>query len=84
MNEKNGAELDPYADGGRYKPDLDRMARHMIQSIIQEVPESLGTTGMADVVYERLDQIDRENGLHPLMFESVYWMFVDEFNNGVD
>lgn len=80
----NEASMDPVEPGQLYKPNLDIMARHIIQSIIQEMPESLGTTGMADAVYERLDQIDRENGLHPLIFENVYWLFVDDYNKGVD
>jgi hypothetical protein len=78
------SELEPGVSGQSFRPNLDIMARHIIQSIIQEMPESLGTTGMADAVYERLDQIDRQNGLHPLLFENVYWMFVDDYNNGVD
>jgi len=78
------SEVEPGESGHDFKPDLNIMARHIIQSIIQEMPESLGTTGMADAVYERLDDIDRDGGLHPLLFENVFWMFVDDYNKGVD
>jgi hypothetical protein len=70
--------------GHQFKPDLDIMARHIIQSIIQEMPESLGTTAMADAVWWRLEEIDNQDGLHPLEFNDVFYKFVDEYNGGVD
>lgn len=75
-------------DGSPYERDRiaceQRMAHHLIQSIIQEMPDQTGTTGLADSVWWRLEEIDNQNGLHPLEFNDVFNLFVQNYNGGVD
>lgn len=84
MENKNGASLDPIEPGELYKPDIQRLAHHLIQSIIQEMPEPPNTTARTDAFFDRLDEIDQQNGLHPLEFNKVFYLFVDNYNGGID
>ena len=80
----NGAALDPRIP--EYNADERRrittLSHHLIQSIIQELPEPYGTVGRADTVWEILADLEDDNGLYPMEFNSLFDLFVRNYNGG--
>lgn len=66
-----------------HRREVTRLSHHLIQSIIQELPYPYGSTARADSVWWKLNDIDEENGLYPMEFDSVFDIFVRHYNGGV-
>jgi len=62
---------------------ITRLSHHLIQSIIQEMPEPYGTVGRADTVWEILADLEDDNGLYPMEFNSLFDLFVRNYNGDV-
>lgn len=76
-----GLDESPYSKQAK---QIIKLSHHLIQSIIQELPEAYGTTGRADNVWHQLSELELQNGLHPMEFNSVFEIFVDNYNDGVE
>lgn len=82
----NGASMDPrepvYDIEDRRQ--IARLSHHLIQSIIQEMPEPYGTTSRADAVWWQLSDLEDVNALYPMEFQSVFDLFVRNYNGGIE
>jgi len=62
---------------------ITKLSHHLIQTIIQEMPEQYGTVDRADAVWRQLAKIEEHNGLEPMQFNSVFDIFVRNYNGDV-
>lgn len=63
--------------------DLEAMTGNMIETVLENIPEHYLPTQRADEVFWQLSEIEENNGLYPLEFNTVFNAFVKYYNGGV-